>query len=348
MRGLAAVGVGVSDIGRVREINQDRILLLEETGQGMALFAVADGLGGHAAGNVASDLAVETLRREVPGLLAQGLAPREALVQGFRRANAEIRDRARAPERSGMGTTCTALIVSGDEGIVAHVGDSRAYLLRGAEIRQLTTDHSLAAELVRQGSVTPTDAAAHTQRHVLTRALGTENDVEIDLIVSSLRGGDRLVLTTDGLHSVVPPEELAAVIQATSDPKEACRTLVGLANARGGLDNASVVIVRVHPRWVSRVAQVLAPLALAALLAAGNGLYRLEHSYFLGVRNDYVAVLRGTPLRVLGIPLFSVVKMTPVQIEQVTPAYRSRVLSGIPARSPEDAESLLHDLMDRP
>ncbi len=151
-----------------------------------------------------------------------------------------------------MATTCTAVILSGGEGILAHVGDSRAYLLRGSKIRQLTRDHSLAAELARSGGIEPRDAGAHAQRHLLTRALGTDERVEIDLDTIALRGGDCLVLTTDGLHTVVTSEELAGVIRDAADAQEACRTLVGLANARGGFDNASAIIVRVRPRWLDR------------------------------------------------------------------------------------------------
>jgi len=346
MRGLAALAVGASDTGRVRESNQDRILLLEDAGRGAAVFAVADGLGGHAAGHIASELAVDTLRRTVQTLLAHRTSPRAALAEGVRRAHAEIREQARVPERKGMATTCTAVIVSGHEGLVAHVGDSRAYLLRGAEIRQLTTDHSLAAELGHSGGGPP--AAAGAQRHVLTRALGTEEDVRVDLIPVPLRSGDCLVLTTDGLHTEVSPEELAAVIRATPEPHQACRALLGLANARGGLDNASVVTVRLRPRWLARAAHVLAPAGVSVLLAAGAATYHVEHSYFLGVRNGQVAVMQGIPVRVLGIPLFSVLRVTPVEVTRIAPAYRGRVRSGIPARSPGDAEALLQDLLYRP
>jgi serine/threonine protein phosphatase PrpC len=348
MNGFAARGAGVTETGRVRETNEDRILVLDRAGRGAALYAVADGLGGHAAGNLASELAVATLRDAVPALIARRVPPREALVRALRQANALIRERAAAPERSGMATTCTAVVVDGREGVVAHVGDSRAYLIRGLEVRQLTADHSLVAELVRQGGLAPHDAGTHAQRHVLTRALGTEDDVQADVIAVPLRAGDIIVLSSDGLHAPVAPEEMAAVIRGTPDLAEACRILAGLANARGGLDNASAVVVRLRPRWAARAARIAAPLALAALLAAGGGAYRLEHSYFLGVHGDRVAVMRGVPARPLGIALFSVLRVTPVQVAQIAPAYRSRLLHGIPAQSPADAETLLRDLLDRP
>lgn len=348
MRGFAASGAGVSEIGRVRESNEDRVLLLDNAGGGRALYVIADGLGGHAAGSIASELAVTTLRDEVPALLSQRVPPREALILGLRRANATIREHAHAPGRSGMATTCTAVLFGERGAIVAHIGDTRAYLIRGLEVRQLTTDHSLVGELVRYGGLSPAAAGGHAQRHVLTRALGTEDDAQIDVLSVPLRGGDTFVLASDGLHSAVSPEEMGAVIRGTPDLIEAGSILVGLANARGGLDNASAVIVRLRPRWIGRVARVLVPAGLAVFLAAGVGMYRLEHSYFLGVRGNRVAVMQGVPAHVLGVPLFSVVRVTPVPVAQIGPAYRSRLLQGIPARSPGDAETLLQDLLHRP
>jgi protein phosphatase len=348
MRGFVASGAGVSDTGRVRETNEDRVLVLDNLGRGTALYAVADGLGGHAAGNVASDLAVSTLHDDVPALVKQGGSRAEALVLAIRRANTVIHGRGGSPDRSGMATTCTAILVDGRDGTVAHVGDSRAYLIRGREVRQLTTDHSLAAELVRQGGLAPADAGVHAQRHVLTRALGTAEDVQIDVITIPLRAGDILALATDGLYSAVPPEEMAGVIRATPDSQDACRTLVGLANARGGLDNASAVIIRLRPRWLVQVTRALVPAAVAAFLAAGVGIYRVEHSYFLGERGGQVVVMQGVPMRVLGVPLFSPVRVTPVPVTRIAPAYRAHLLRGIPARSPEDAETLLRDLLEHP
>lgn len=348
MKGFVASGAGVSETGRVRETNEDRLLVLDNAGRGTALYAVADGLGGHAAGNVASDLAVSTLYQEVPALVAQGVPPHDALAAAFRRANSAIRGRAESPDRSGMATTCTAILVNGRTGTVAHVGDSRAYLIRGREVRPLTTDHSLAAELVRQGGLARADAGAHAQRHVLTRALGAAEVVQVDVLDVPLRAGDILVLVTDGLYSAVPAAEMAGVIRRGPDSLEACRTLVGLANARGGLDNASAVIVRLRPRWLVQLTRAFAPAAVALFLAAGVGLYRVEHSYFLGERGGQVAVMQGVPARVLGVPLFSLVRVTAVPVARIAPAYRAHLLRGIPARSPEDAETLLRDLLEHP
>jgi len=348
VRGLAAAGAACSDTGRVREVNEDRVLVLEHAGRGAALYVVADGLGGHAAGSVASALAVQVLRATVPALLAARVPPQEALIRAVRDANDEIRERATDPDRAGMATTCTALLCIGTEGLVVHVGDSRAYLLRGREIQQLTTDHSLVQELVRHGGVAPQDADAHAQRHVLTRALGVEPDVQPDVLTVPLRSGDVFCLTSDGVSGAVPAEEIAAVLRGTPDAEAACETLVGLANARGGLDNASAVVVRLRPRWAAVLARIAAPAALAAFLAVGVGVYQLEHSYFLGVSGGRVAVMRGVPARVLGVSLFTLVRVTAVGIGQVAPAYRASLTQGIPVRSPDEAQNLLDDLVRRP
>lgn len=347
MPDLVSTAAGRSEVGRVREVNEDRVLLLRDAGGGAALYAVADGLGGHADGGVASTLAVETLGAQVRALLASRALPRDALVEAVRRANAAIYAGAQHSDRAHMATTCTALLVHRGEAIVAHVGDSRAILLRGQEVRQLTTDHSLAGELVRRGGLAPADVERHAQ-HVLTRALGIAPDVEIDTAVERLRPHDVLVLTTDGLHNAVPSEEIALVVRAAQGLEEACGTLVGLANARGGLDNASAVVIRISARWPGRALGLLAPAVLAAFVGSGVAAYRLEHAYFLGVRGDRVAVMRGLPGGFLGLPLAGVIKVTQVTVADVAPAHRSRLARGIPTASPEAAERMLPGLLSPP
>jgi len=345
LAGLAARGVGRTETGRVREVNEDRILLVDNVGRGASLFAVADGLGGHARGDLASTMVVETLRTELPALLAGGTPPGDALGEAFRRANAAIYAHAQAAGLTGMATTCTALLVDGRSGIVAHVGDSRAYLLRAQDVRQLTADHSLVSELARRGSLTPAEVETHAQRHILTRALGAAPAVDVDLIDEPLRPGDVVVLATDGLHTAVPTSEIRSVIRSSPDAEEATSVLVGLANARGGFDNASVVIIRLAPWWMGRAARLLAPVGLAAILAAGVAAYRLDHAYFLGVRGDMVAVMWGMPARVLGLPLSGIVKVTEVPVARIAPADRTRLIHGIPTGSAEEAESVLRDLL---
>jgi PPM family protein phosphatase len=348
MADVVAQAAARSDAGRVREANEDRVLLLDDARARASLYAIADGLGGHAGGGVASRLAVDTLGPEVRSSLQQGVPPREALLRAFRRANAAIRNGARGAGRAGMATTCTAVLLHRGVALLAHVGDSRAYLLRGQTATQLTQDHSLVGELARHGALSLGEAEHHAQRHVLTRALGVADEVDIDSAVEPLHPGDMLVLTTDGLHNAVSDEELARVVRTAADLDEACRTLVGLANARGGMDNATVVVIRIASRWPRRVLTVVAPLVLAAFVAGGVAAYRLEHAYFLGVVGGRVAVMRGVPGRLLGLPLSGVIKVTGIPVTQVAPDNRGRLLRGIPTASPEAAEALLPGLLARP
>ncbi len=348
MPDVVASAAARSDAGRVREANEDRVLLLDDVGEQASLYAIADGLGGHAGGDVASLLAVDTLGPEVRSLLRGRVSPREALLAAFRRANAAIWEDARGAGRAGMATTCTAVLVHRGVALVAHVGDSRAYLLRDQTTTQLTDDHSVAGELARRGALALGEVEHHAQRHVLTRALGIAEDVDIDSTAEALRPGDMLVLTTDGLHNAVSPEEIGLVVRTAPDLDDACRALVGLANARGGMDNATVVVIRIASRWPRRAIRVVAPLVLAAFVAGGVAAHRLEHAYFLGVVGDRVAVMRGLPGRLLGLQLSGVIKVTEIPVTQVAPGHRGRLLRGIPTASPEAAEGLLPRLLARP
>ena len=212
------------------------------------LFVVADGLGGHAAGEVASRLAVETaLASWTSGPPA---APRQALRNAVRAANTAIYDAALEQGRRGMGTTVTALTLGGHQAMVGHVGDSRAYLVRGDACTQLTPDHSRAGEMLRMKLITPEQAASHPARSMLTRSLGAEPMVQIDLLESPLEAGDSFVLCSDGLWDSVGRAEIAAAAAAigtpaTPTPVEAADALVDLALKRGAPDNVTAVVVRV-------------------------------------------------------------------------------------------------------
>jgi protein phosphatase len=231
-----------TDIGLVRTKNQDQVLVSP------GLYAVADGMGGHAAGEVASATAISALEAAF-GAGDQRSA--ESLVTAARAANRAVWEQARNNRGMlGMGTTLVALaVVEKDDGTsglaVAHVGDSRLYLLRGQSFRQLTIDHSLVQELIDDGQITVAQAAVHPQRHVLTRALGVEPSVEVDVIDLSPRYGDRYLLCSDGLSREATDEQIAAVLTRFSDPNEAAKELVALANSRGGNDNITVVVVDV-------------------------------------------------------------------------------------------------------
>jgi len=223
-----------TDLGRQRQGNEDNLFVQ------VPLFVVADGMGGAQAGEVASEMAVRSFGSGLP----DG-SPAEGLVKIVEDANRAIHDRSRSDEKTrGMGTTVTAAYVGESEVTVAHVGDSRAYLLRDGELSRLTRDHSLVGELVARGKLTEEQAEMHPQRSVITRALGSEPDVEVDVHVFQARGGDLFMLNSDGLTSMVPEARVKPIIQAAGSLEEAGRELIAAANEAGGRDNITVILFR--------------------------------------------------------------------------------------------------------
>lgn len=229
----------VSDTGRQREggVNQDAALVLELPGGG--LYAVADGMGGHAAGEIASNVALDAMSEAY--LSGRGTPP-ERLARAIQAANAAVVQRATG-QASGMGTTMVAVVLDGAGAIVGHVGDSRAYLLRGGALSQLTQDHSWVADQVRQGLLSPEEAQGHQWRNIVSNALGGEERARLDLFGLPLRRGDRLLLCSDGLTVVVPDHDIQELLSTFSDPAEAARALVAAANEAGGPDNITVIVV---------------------------------------------------------------------------------------------------------
>lgn len=231
-----------TDRGLRRPGNEDAFLVMEEA----RVFAVADGMGGHAAGEVASRTAIETVERGA-GALGGAEADEARLTEWVRTANRLIRARAAAdPETAGMGTTLTLLAVAPGGGTfhVAHIGDSRAYRLRAGSLRQLTTDHTWAQAQIDAGLLAPEQAAGHPFASVLTRALGTANDVEVDTLEGELRPGDLLLLSSDGLSGMVEDADVEAILSQALPLSTMAEHLVEAANLRGGLDNVTVVLVR--------------------------------------------------------------------------------------------------------
>jgi serine/threonine protein phosphatase PrpC len=230
-----------TDVGRVRSGNEDSYFC------GRTVFAVADGLGGHQGGEVASAAAVEPLAALDGRELADPDEAAEALAAAIREGNTAILDRAAGdPGLWGMGTTVTAAARAGDHHLqLAHVGDSRAYLLRDGSLAQLTTDHTVVAELVRRGRLTPEQAAIHPERSILTRAVGLDPRVPVDTPDPlELHDGDQVLLCSDGLTETVHDDQIAELLATTHDGEAACRSLIDAANAAGGPDNITVVLLR--------------------------------------------------------------------------------------------------------
>jgi PPM family protein phosphatase len=228
-----------TDVGMVRSNNQDQVLVSSP------LFAVADGMGGHAAGEVASLTAIEAL----PAAFNKDSTV-QGLLAAVKYANRAVWDKAqRDPSLRGMGTTLVALALVREDDeeqlAIVHVGDSRVYLLRQGELEQLTTDHRLVQELIDDGQLTEAEANMHPQRHVLTRALGVDPDVPVDSIQVLPYKGDRFMLCSDGLSGEVTDAEMASILRRIADPQEAAKELVRAAMTNGGNDNITVVVVDV-------------------------------------------------------------------------------------------------------
>jgi len=236
--------VGLTHTGRERPRNEDSYLV--KTGEDLAILAVADGMGGHMAGDVASALAIDIFERYWEDVSRNGPpAPErfaEIIENLFIQANNLIlEEAARDSGKEGMGTTLTVGLISGLHMVIGHVGDSRAYLVSEAGLTMLTEDHSLLEQLIQEGRMSPEEAEGHPNRHILLRALGTSANVKVDLIPVQLHEGDALLFCSDGLTSMVRDEEIFQAVKEHSDPLAAAQALIWLANERGGHDNITVV-----------------------------------------------------------------------------------------------------------
>ena len=242
-----------SDVGRVRDANQDAYLI------DAPLYVIADGMGGHAAGDVAAVTAIEVISDEASRVSAQEPDSLAALLKD---ANAAIWERAQS-ERAfqGMGTTCTLVYASEAAGYIAHVGDSRAYRLRNGGLEQLTEDHTLVGRMVKEGRIGAGEARTHPQRNVITRALGIDSSVEVDLKEIDLIEGDRIMLCSDGLSSMLDEDIIERGLSEAPDPQAAADRLVELANDAGGEDNITVVVLDVAAGVSRSTAGAVAPAA---------------------------------------------------------------------------------------
>lgn len=266
---LVEIG-SLSDPGQVRELNEDDLGtpetmeispdLVERMGR---LYAVADGMGGHAAGEVASRQAIFTLFKEYYASPSAEITKR--MKEAIEAANVEVHAQASLDRtKAGMGTTLVAAVLQSDGLYVANVGDSRAYLVRKQGIEQVTRDHSWVNEQVQAGIITEQEAREHLYRNIITRSLGTKSGVEIDFFQRKVQSGDVLVLCCDGLSNEVEDDEIARIV-STTNPQEAAQALIDLANQRGGPDNVTAIVVRIG-EVIKRPLPVL-PLAIGGGLA---------------------------------------------------------------------------------
>lgn len=252
----------LTHVGMKRSNNQDAFCALAGANAPAgtdALIAVADGMGGRKAGEVASTMTIQGLMDRIgrdnseDATMLSVVRMDSILERVVGELNAEVYRGAQRPQTRGMGTTLTAGLLVGQRLFLAHVGDSRAYLLRGKKLKQLTHDHSWVAEEVARGALRPEDVAYHPARNVITRALGISPEVDVDVVALEVEERDLLLICSDGLHSVVPDGEIAEVL-GSHEPQKACELLIERANGHGGPDNVTVVVLR-----IDRIEQVSGP-----------------------------------------------------------------------------------------
>lgn len=337
-----------TDIGCVRDHNEDSLVVAPP------LFAVCDGMGGHAAGEVASEIAVDVIASRAPAH-----PDAEALGQAVEEANlAIIRAAREGAGREGMGTTCTAAILEGERLVLAQVGDSRAYLLSKGRLQQLTRDHSLMADLIEAGHITKEEAKVHPQRSVITRALGSDPRMLPDLFELDVNPGDRLLICSDGLTTMLSDEEIAQLLARTPDPQLCARQLVNAAIAAGGYDNVTVIVAdvtgftEVRRRKLTRRTRITAIFILALLAAiiaaAVYGFsFANNHSAYLVEQDGRVAIYQGLQGEMFGISASHLYDLTDVNVDDLQPGVANRLRTdGIKADGVEAAEALVQSYRD--
>ena len=358
-----------TDVGRGRPENEDSHLVDPEDG----LYAVADGMGGHRAGEVASATAIDALKTAYlgGGRIDQAVGAANAAVFAKAAEDAELR---------GMGTTLTAIALHDSTAELGHVGDSRAYLMRDGAVTQVTEDHSLVEQLVREGRLTPEEAQTHPQRAIITRALGIDRDVAVDTYRIDLKPGDRLMICSDGLTNMLSDDTIAQTLRRHADPQQAADTLVDMANQAGGDDNITVILLDAlsdggeavaaepqveqapEPRPVADQADLeeespaegggrgfrslalwgLPILAVIGIAVGAVGWYA-RRTYYVGFSEDRVTLFKGVPGGLLGWDP-TVAQQTELTAGDLTEADRADLESGHRFASRADADRFLERL----
>ena len=329
-----------SDVGCVRPHNEDSYLVQSP------LFCVCDGMGGHAAGEVASSIAVETIAKTAPQS-----ADAARLAAAVEAANAAVIEAAlNGLGKPGMGCTATCAYIENDTLAIAHVGDSRAYLLHEGTLIRVTRDHSYVEELVDAGEITADEARVHPNRSVITRALGSDPAMYADHFTLHIEEGDRLILCSDGLSSMIPDSDIENIATQSSTAQICVDNLVDAALAAGGHDNVTVVVVDLVDDGVVREAKrvrrrnvtIASVLALVFVLVAGIWAYTgVTGSYYLGTYHGNVAVWRGLPGKTLGFKLHWLESETSIKLSDLPEDTQNRLKAGIPQTSVDDAQDTI-------
>jgi len=338
-----------TNMGRQRVLNEDSILAFPP------LFAVADGLGGHEAGEIASALAIDTLRDHAPRAVD---AP--ALVRAVQAANNAILQAVDTGiGREGMGCTMTTLMVEHGKAAIAQVGDSRAYLLRKRQLTQITGDHSVVAALLRSGHITSEEARTHPQRSVITRALGSDPNLIVDQFEIDVLQGDRLLLCSDGLTSMIDDAHITTILTSQPDPHRAAIALIDAANNAGGTDNISVIVIdinesdpqtRPHHRsrlWLGVLLWSLLVVALVGAVVFGVNRYTHNTAYLDVNPAGMITINQGVPGTILGYSLTYQSENSTVFIADLTASDQSVVRQRPTYSSMADARHDLENMTKR-
>ncbi len=335
-----------TDIGLVRSHNEDSFLVQAP------VFAVCDGMGGHAAGEVASSIAVETIAANAP-LHADDVL----LGAAVEAANAKVIEGAKTGKgKPGMGCTASCILVEKNKVAIAHVGDSRIYLLHAGALVRLTHDHSYVEELVDAGEITADEARVHPSRSIITRALGNDPDMYADHFTLEVTTGDRIIICSDGLSSMVEDSEIEDIAVSCVDPQTAADNLVSAALAGGGHDNVTVVVVDVlddgssearrtyRRRWL--FGALLAIVVLLALVTGSMALY-VRSSWYLGNNNGTVGIYSGVNQSVFGVHLGHLVDTSSVQVSDLPAAIQQSLKKGVAVDSEQAALDTVESYRDQ-
>lgn len=365
---------GLTDKGLVREDNEDGFLVDYKTDESPRVIAVADGMGGHEGGEVASALALEVISSWCERLEQRGS---DSLSEAVLDANRVVWSKAKEDDAlDRMGTTLTVGFIDDSHVHLAQVGDSRAYLLRGGTLQQLTVDQTLVQQLVDSGEITQQEAIRHPQRSFLTQSVGTEPDLSVDRISIELLAGDRLVLSSDGLHGYVDNDTIRQALQDNPDSKRACKALVDAANNAGGHDNVTVLILDAsgdgggEPGGGAVASQDATPILVskpelgarpkkrsraligvgAAVVLAGilwGGMFLLKQAttaHVVTTQKGRVVILLGSPGTDERAPQGEVVERSNLELASLPETFQRELRAGITARSLEEARSFIDSL----
>lgn len=333
-----------TDVGHVREHNEDSLTVVPP------LFAVADGMGGHEAGEVASEIAINTLNE-----LAPDHADADALARAVAAANLEvIKAPAKGIGREGMGTTLTAAILEGERLLIAQVGDSRAYLLHQGKLQQLTRDHSLMADMIEAGQLTEEEARVHPNRSVITRAIGSDPHMQPDIYELNVEAGDRILLCSDGICTMLEDRAIEPIMARSGNAQKCADALVDAALEAGGYDNATAVVMdvegfrKVRERKAERKSKrwfvaIIAAVVIALCAAVAAGFYYVNQSGYLSDESGHVAVHRGIDEELFGMPLSSLDRTTDIALDQLQPGVASRIREGAVTGSYDEMNALIDE-----